>query len=193
VGRHRNPGLTDAAWLRRRYVDDGAWLAEIAADVGGSRTAVGRALAAAGIAARRRGPRAKLDPSTVTDAVPLVERHGLTGAARHLGVPARTLDTTAVRLGLGEEFAAASRRHQQGRHHAVWPPVLLDRGEHAREYAAKSIRQIAREQGASGTTVARALRLHGPSRRPPGLTRKITRQASGAHSPSRPEAHDAPC
>jgi hypothetical protein len=64
------------------------------------------------------------------------------------------------RLGLGEEFAAATRRHQQDRYNAVWPRVLLDRAELAREYATKSIRQIAREQGTSSRTVARALRLH---------------------------------
>ena len=72
MGRHRNPGLTDAAWLRGRYVDDGASLAEIAADVGCSRAAVQRALAAAGIFREALEPSPLADLASLATVTPMI-------------------------------------------------------------------------------------------------------------------------
>jgi hypothetical protein len=55
VGQHRYPQLADPAWLRRRYVDAGWAISAIAGEVGCSKPAARRALAAAGIPRRPHG------------------------------------------------------------------------------------------------------------------------------------------
>ncbi len=57
AGQRQSPLLDDAEWLARRYVDEGATQAEIAAEAGCSKTAVQLAMARHGIEARPSGPR----------------------------------------------------------------------------------------------------------------------------------------
>src|SRR3954467_12671016 len=143
--RHRQLGEVD--WLRRRYVDDGASVRELARDIGCSHSQVRLALARAGIPNRSQGEPAKLRGLARQDAVWLVEEYGITGAARHLEVSEQTFDVAVAALGIRDLIAAAAKTYDQRRRKAgpLWPPLLHDREALAAEYTAKNATTIASE------------------------------------------------
>jgi hypothetical protein len=70
-GAQRHPQLADPAWLTRRYITDSATIADLAADIGCSPSAVRKALARASLSLRphRTPPRSAAPPTTMPDAV----------------------------------------------------------------------------------------------------------------------------
>ena len=141
--------LTDAAWLRRRYVDDGATVAEIAAETGRRPNSVHKALRRAGVPARggRRVSRRAVERR-------LEKGDSLRAIARALDVDVGVVRDRAARWGLYQPEPAN--------------PALA--GEAVRLYVQEGwpLGRIAAEVGRSKRTVTRMLLAGGVTLRPRG-------------------------
>jgi transposase-like protein len=111
----RYPQLGDAEWLRRRYVEDGASLDDLAAEIGCQKSALRGALAAAGVRPRPRGRRRTLRALGTEELLELIARRGHGGAARELGINPSTLYRDIRRLGIAERARAAYRTQRRGK------------------------------------------------------------------------------
>jgi hypothetical protein len=150
--------LGDPAWLRKRYLVEGASIAVIAAELACAVASVRSALAAAAIPTRPSGPQRKLSGLQRDEAVQLVRQHGITGAARRLSVTTETFRAAMGWLGARDEVRRASRDHERERRAAGldWPPLLHDRDALADAYAGRTIAQLATELGVARSVVNKA-------------------------------------
>ena len=155
--------LGDGAWLRQRYVIEGASISAIAAELGCAIASVRSALAAEAISVRASGPQRKLIGLQADEAVALVRQHGITGAARSLKVTKETFRAAVGWLGVLDEVREASWQDERERRAAGvnWPALLHDRAALARAYETKTVRQIAVELGVARSVVSKALRSQG--------------------------------
>lgn len=161
------PQLRDPEWLRRRYVDDGASTRVIANEIGCSMRGVLGALARYQIPVRRSGPRRALADLTADEALKLAREHGMSGAARELGVAPGTFDFAVAALGIAAEANVAARayRSQVMPREWWWPRELCDPRVLADLYDRTSAVQIADMLQVHRTTVTAALEAHGIRRR----------------------------
>lgn len=148
-----NPLLADRAWLERRYRQDRATVAAIAAESGADPSTVHRALLRHGIALRGVSERRSLGQlSDATIKATVARSETTVDAARALGVDLSTLVQRLARMGL----------------HA-WPGGTEGADEMAAAYAAgASIGAIAAAHGCSTRTVRRRLAAAGVDMRPVG-------------------------
>lgn len=162
--RQRYPQLGDAEWLRRRYIEQGASLLTIRAEVGCTEAAVRQALARHDIPIRPGVRRRTLADLTVEQALSLVREHGFGGAAGALGVDRATLTAMLGNLGVAREAreVAAARPRVRGR--GLW--VGWDREDLADLYRRHTLREIGAMKGCSPDTVRTALVAHGIPTRP---------------------------
>src|SRR4051812_37571505 len=173
--------LGDPAWLRQRYLVEGASIAVIAAELACAVASVRSALAAAAIPTRPSGPQRKLSGLQRDEAVQLVRQHGITGAARRLGVTTETFRAAVGWLGARDEVRRASRDHERERRAAGldWPPLLHDREALADAYAGRTIAQLATELGVARSVVNKALKRNAiPANR--GRARLISNRSRDA-------------
>src|SRR4051812_24125233 len=110
--RRRYPQLGDVEWLRRRYVEDGASLDDMAGEIGCQKSTLRQALAAAGVLTRPRGRRRTLRTLGTEELLDLIARRGHGGAARELGIDPSTLYRDIRRLDIVERARAAYRTHR---------------------------------------------------------------------------------
>ena len=110
--RHCSPLLDDPAWLRRRYVTDGALISEIAAELGVSNTTVNNSLADHSIARRAahgntpvRYPQLR-DPSYMVRML-VRRRETILGLARILGCAEKTVREATRREPVADALEAA--------------------------------------------------------------------------------------
>jgi hypothetical protein len=109
----RYPRLADGEWLRRRYVEEGASLDDMAAELGCQKSTLRDAMAAAGVSTRPRGRRRTLRTLGTEDLLELIARQGQGGAARELGVDPSTLYRDIRRLDIVDQAKAARRRRRR--------------------------------------------------------------------------------
>lgn len=161
------PSLRDAAWLRQRYVRDGASLSHIAREVGCTQAAVRQALSRYGIPIREGGPRPVLADLSADEALALVREHSIGGAAESLGVSRATFTITLGRLEVLDKAVELSHvwRAEVMPRESWWPRELCDPALLADLYDRLSALQIGKLLGVHRTTVSAALDTHGIPRR----------------------------
>ncbi len=157
------PGqLDDPGWLTRRYVTDGESQADIADEVGCSRSAVSAALTRHGIPTRPAGPPSR--HRQLDDRSWLTRRYVTDGASQadiadEVGCDPSTVSAALTRHGIPTRLAGRPR-----------PGQLDDPGWLTRRYVTDgaSTRAIADEVGCSPSAVSAALTRHGIPTRPAG-------------------------
>ena len=148
-GRPGNTRLADAAWLRRRYLDDGATIVEIAAEAGAAENTVHVALARHEIPTRYAH---QIDRTDVERR--LRKGQGAPEIAAAYGVNPAVIYDRLYRWGLATVSGAEEYDHDQLRQ---WYEV---RGW--------SIQRIADQIGLSKRAATRVLLAAGITLRPPG-------------------------
>ena len=173
----RYPVLHDVAWLRRRYVDDGATSTDLAAEIGCRPPAVLRALKRAGIERRPGRPPRRYPQLHDRD---WLARRYLTDAQ-----PARVL---AAEIGCApSSVRRALRRHQISVRGRPRRPQLRDVTWLRRRYVDEvaSISELAGEVGCTPSAIRKALAaarigLHPPTRRATTAGSAATQSQGGA-------------